>query len=157
MSKEAAKAFVELVTNDEELRKRTEKMKPEDAVPFGKELGLDFTLEEFTVAMNEDRELDVEELGKVAGGATTVGHGDNNITRDRRNELAQQGKQHAYNKFVYCNADPNGPKHQYVQSIEDRSFFGAWTRTYEVKECSLCHYRVERHIKFGAGGEVEYV
>ena len=33
MSKESAKAFVQAILDDEELRQRTEKMKPEDALP----------------------------------------------------------------------------------------------------------------------------
>ena len=63
--------------------------------------------------------------------------------------------QRDYNKAHFCHGDPNGPRHQFVLSIEDRAqFFGAWTNTYEVYECSLYHYKTEYHIKFGEGGEI---
>ena len=44
MSKASAAKFVQAIMEDEALRKRTENTKPEDAVPFAKEMGYDFTL-----------------------------------------------------------------------------------------------------------------
>ena len=156
MSKENAKAFVQAILNDEELRKRTEKMKPEEAIPLGKELGLDFTLEEFTAAMNEDRELDVEELGKVAGGATTrqVDGARHDWEHGYLDELQRSANNNTRLKALYCNGNPKGPKHQFVTTYEDRSYFGAWTKTYEVRTCSLCGRVQEVHVKFGDDGTI---
>ena len=41
MSKESAAKFVQAVMEDEELRERTENVKPVDAVPLAKEMGYD--------------------------------------------------------------------------------------------------------------------
>ena len=155
MSKESAKAFVQAILEDEELREKTANMKPEDAVPLGKEMGYDFTLEEFTDVMNEDRELSPVELESVAGGYL---HTQNDmqkhayqrgITKDR---YENAGRFHGL-KNVYC---PNGTPHNFVTTIEDRSYF-LFSYTYEVQTCSLCGHKVERHIKFGEGGQIEYV
>ena len=119
MSKEAASKFVQAVMEDEELRRRAEKMKPEDAVPLGKEMGYDFTLEEFTDVMNEDRELSTDELGNVAGG---------NVV-------------HLYAlEDIYCNGDENGPKHIWGSHLEYESYGIFFEHTYEVKECLKCGY-----------------
>ena len=159
MSKENAKDFVQAILNDEELRQRTEKMKPEDAVPLGKEMGYDFTLEEFTDVMNEDRELSPDELENVAGGDRKLQSQMSKDTHDRgyQNNYNRRHERD-YNKAHFCHGVPNGTRHQFVLSIEDRAqFFGAWTKTYAVYECSVCHYKSEYHIRFGAGGEIEYV
>ena len=68
MSKTAAAAFVKLVMNDEELRQRTGALKPEEIVPFAKEMGFDFTLDELKEVKKEDIELSPDELEAVAGG-----------------------------------------------------------------------------------------
>ena len=159
MAKESAKAFVQAVLNDEELRERAKDLKPEDAVPLGKEMGYDFTLEEFTDVMNEDRELSPDELEAAAGGDSkmryTMGWYTSGLGYNKKYQNSNASHK---NKANFCNGDPNGPRHQFVLSIEDRAqFFGAWTNTYEVYECSLCHYRTEYHIKFGEGGEIIYV
>ena len=73
MSKESASKYVQAVMEDEELRKRTENVKPVDAVPLAKEMGYDFTAEELTEALNNNMELSLEELGSVAGGAVIGG------------------------------------------------------------------------------------
>ena len=136
MSKENARVFVQAVLNDEELRGKTANMKPEDAVPLGKEMGYDFTLEEFTDVMNEDRELSPVELESVAGGYLQT-----------QNDMAK----HDY----YCNGNPSTP-HNLTVTYEDRGFFGAWTRTYQVSKCSLCGFTQEIHIKFGDDGTITY-
>ena len=154
MSKENATAFVQAVLNDEELREKTANMKPEDAVPLGKEMGYDFTLEEFTDVMNEDRELSPDELENAVGGYL---HTQNDmqkhayqrgITKDR---YENAGRYHGL-KNVYC---PDGTPHNFVTTIEDRTYF-LFSYTYEVQTCSLCGHKVERHIKFVNGG-IEYV
>ena len=158
MAKESANAFVQAILNDEELRKRAKDLKPEDAVPLGKEMGYDFTLEEFTDVMNEDKELSPDELEAVAGGDRKAQynmswHG----TSRKFNRKYENSDAYMDNKAMYCNADPNGTRHQFVESIEDRAqFFGAWTKTYYVLKCSLCGYTQEIHIKFGENGEIEY-
>ncbi|XME02603.1 Nif11-like leader peptide family RiPP precursor [Lachnospiraceae bacterium C1.1] len=160
MAKEAASKFVQAILNDEELRQRTEKMKPEDAVPLGKEMGYDFTLEEFTDVMNEDRELyrelSPDELEAVAGGDSktrySMGWYASGLGYNKKYQNSDASHK---NKANFCNGDPNGPRHQFVLSIEDRAqFFGAWTNTYAVYKCSLCNYKTEIHIKFGEGGEI---
>ena len=142
--------------NDEELREKTANMKPEDAVPLGKEMGYDFTLEEFTDVMNEDRELSPDELENVAGGNAKLQSQMSKDTHDRgyQNNYKRSNERN-YNRAHFCHGVPNGPRHQFVLSIEDRAqFFGAWTKTYAVYECSVCHYKSEYHIKFGEGGEI---
>ena len=162
MAKEAASKFVQAILNDEELRQRTEKMKPEDAVPLGKEMGYDFTLEEFTDVMNEDRELYRElsrdELEAVAGGGFQTQENMRHKMMVRTFGSRTKGhKQESYNRELYCNSNPSTP-HQFIVTYEDRScFFGAWTKTYEINRCSVCGYEREYHIKFGEGGKIEYV
>ena len=158
MSKENAKDFVQAILNDEELRQRTEKMKPEDAVPLGKEMGYDFTLEEFTDVMNEDRELSPVELEAVAGGGFQTQENMRYKMMGRTFDGRSKGyKQESYNREMYCNSNPSTP-HQFIVTYEDRScFFGAWTKTYEINKCSVCGYEREYHIKFGEGGKIEYV
>ena len=152
MAKEAASKFVQAILNDEELRQRTEKMKPEDAVPLGKEMGYDFTLEEFTDVMNEDRELDIQELAKIAGGCTTQ-------LLDGHKNAVEHGidiKHSAFKvlqkwKDTHCT---DGGPHQFVDTIEDNEVFGLWSTTFLVSRCSICKYSRSRHIKFGEGGEI---
>jgi predicted ribosomally synthesized peptide with nif11-like leader len=72
MSKENAKAFVQAVLNDEELRQRTGAMKPEELIPFAKEMGFDFTLDELKEVKKDDIELSPDELEAVAGGRDKV-------------------------------------------------------------------------------------
>ena len=154
MSKENAKDFVQAILNDEELRQRTEKMKPEDAVPLGKEMGYDFTLEEFTDVMNEDRELSPDELESVAGGDYKARMQAGYWEQVRGlNTKYKDYKTYQTNKANFC---PDGSPHQWTERIEDNSFFGLWTRTYLVMECSNCKRKAELHIKFGENGEIEY-
>ena len=103
MSKEAASKFVQAILNDEELRQRTEKMKPEDAVPLGKEMGYDFTFEEFTDVMNEDRELSPDELEAVAGGDKKNVNQQKFINKGVRKVQEEESK--------HCNNDFNAPLH----------------------------------------------
>ena len=69
MSKTAA-AFVKLVMNDEELRQRTGAMKPEELIPFAKEMGFDFTLDELKDVKKEDIELSPRSLKRRRGDVT---------------------------------------------------------------------------------------
>ncbi|MBP3857788.1 MAG: Nif11-like leader peptide family RiPP precursor [Ruminiclostridium sp.] len=158
MSIEAARVFVQAILDDEELSKRAEKMKPEDAVPLGKEMGYDFTLEEFTDVMNEDGELSPDELEAAAGGGLRTQENMRYKMMGRTFDSRTKGhKQESYNREMYCNSNPSTP-HQFIVTYEDRSyFFGAWTKTYEINKCSVCHYEREYHIKFGEGGKIEYV
>ena len=73
MSLESAKAFVERLKWDTELRKSI--MKAEDRIAVVKEAGFDFTMDEWHQARKEamakqapNGELSEEELKKVAGG-----------------------------------------------------------------------------------------
>ena len=107
-------------------------------------MGYDFTLEEFTDVMNEDRELDPEELGKAAGGTVSPNAVDWNrgIRKDREK--------------IFCKGIANGTRHQFVETIDDEVVFGDYTYTYLVRTCVLCKYEIKQHIKFGAGGEIIY-
>ena len=158
MAKEAASKFVQAILNDEELRERAKDLKPEDAVPLGKEMGYEFTLEEFTDVMNEDKELSPDELEAVAGGDRKAQENMRYKTMVRTFDSRSKGqKQESYNREMYCNSNPSTP-HQFIVTYEDRScFFGAWTKTYEINKCSVCGYEREYHIKFGEGGKIEYV
>ncbi|MBO6230022.1 MAG: Nif11-like leader peptide family natural product precursor [Ruminiclostridium sp.] len=119
MSKEAASKFVQAILNDEELRQRTEKMKPDEVISFAKEMGYDFTVEELKEAANEVRELSPDELGNVAGG---------NVV-------------HLYAlEDIYCNGDENGSKHIWGSHLEYESYCIFFEHTYEVKECLKCGY-----------------
>ena len=159
MSKENAKAFVQAVLNDEELREKTANMKPEEAVPLGKEMGFDFTLEEFTDVMNEDKELSPEELEAAAGGTNDRGLDVHRHSMEHgvAGNIERNAHLNSTLKAQYCNGNANGTRHQFVESIEDREqFFGAWTNTYYVLTCSLCGYKQSIHIKFGENGEIIY-
>ena len=139
MSKENAKAFVQAVLNDEELREKTANMKPEEAVPLGKEMGYDFTADELSEVMNDSKELTAEELGHAAGGSVAtpppIGFDPNtNIRREREK--------------IFCGGIANGRKHEFVDTIEDRTVIGNWTRTYLVRTCRFCKYQIEQHITF---------
>jgi len=134
MSKEAASKFVQAILNDEELRQRTEKMKPKDAVPLGKEMGYDFTLEEFTDVMNEGRELSPDELEAAAGGRYGI-----------------KEKSHRDYKKSHCNGDPNGPLHNWVEiGHEERpvlwGIFGDYTKGYTLYKCTLCGATKEERV-----------
>ena len=160
MSKENAKAFVQAILEDEELREKTANMKPEDALPLGKEMGFDFTLEEFTDVMNvmnEDKELSPDELEAVTGGDKKA---QNDMAKHDYYEKGNQSRQKnvaigMYNKAHYCNGNPSTP-HNFIVTYEDRGFFGAWTRTYQVSKCTLCGFTQEIHIKFGDDGTITY-
>ena len=156
MSKENAKAFVQAVLDDKELREKTANMKPEEAVPLAKEMGYDFTLEEFTDVMNEDRELSPDELEAAAGG-------DKKAQNDMAKKAYERGLttgrwEHANglrsNEALYCYGNPKGPKHNYIYTYEDRTFLCAWTRTYEIATCSRCGRVQEVHVKFGDDGTI---
>ena len=143
MSKELAAKFVQAILNDEELRQRTEKMKPEEAVPMGKEMGYDFTLEEFTDVMNEDRELSPVELEAVAGG-------------DKKNVNQQKFIQKGVRKVqeeesAHCNNDFNAPLHIWIPiGHEERpvlwGIFGDYTQGYNLYKCSLCGETKEERV-----------
>ena len=70
MSKENATAFVQKVFDDEELRQRTGAMKPEELIPFAKEMGFDFTLDELKDVKKEDIELSPRSLKRRRGDVT---------------------------------------------------------------------------------------
>ena len=145
MSKENAKAFVQAVLDDKELREKTANMKPEEAVPLGKEMGFDFTLEEFTDVMNEDKELSPEELEAAAGGLNKVFDAMDNSRRSL-DELPEQMK--------HCNEDLNGPFHNWIViGHEERpilggllSWAGDWSDGYDILKCSLCGVETKQKV-----------
>ena len=135
MSKENAKDFVQAILDDEELSKRAEKMKPEDAVPLGKEMGYDFTLEEFTDVMNEDRELSPDELEAVAGGDKKNVNQQKFIRKGVRKVQEEESE--------HCNNDFNAPLHNWVVvGHEERpvlwGIFGDYTKGYNLYKYTLC-------------------
>ncbi len=81
MALENAKKFLEQVMADEALRERAAKMEPAGVADIAKEVGFDVTAEELDAAVRamrqaageEPRELDLDEMGKTAGGAFGMG------------------------------------------------------------------------------------
>ena len=143
MSKENATAFVQAVLNDEELREKTANMKPEDAVPLGKEMGYDFTLEEFTDVMNEDRELSPDELEAVAGGDKKNVNQQKFIRKGVRKVQEEESE--------HCNNDFNAPLHIWIPTgHEEREvlwgIFGNYTKGYNLYKCSLCGETKEERV-----------
>ena len=147
MAKNAAIAFVQKVIEDEELRKKTANMKPEETVAFAKEMGYDFTAEELAEAVNEDIELEPEELGNAAGGTI--------MSPDAYNQYRSEAMMKRI-KDTYCNADeipyvgaPNiTPQvHEYVKIghiEEDGILWG--TIGYDVYKCTLCGHEKKVHV-----------
>ena len=122
MAKEAARAFLQLVMEDEELCQRTADLKAEDAVEIAKEKGFVFTADEFTEAMNEERELDPDELEAAAGG------------RLRINMAA-----------IWCNGkEENGRHHFALASHTEQTLF---SKGFNIYRCTRCGYEKKRYIK----------
>ena len=125
MSKESAMQFALAVMEDQELRDRTAKLKPEEVLSIAKEMGYDFTEEELTAAMDENKELSADELEAAAGGYP----GDTIYERESPK---------------HCYFDMKGPLHNYVVvGHEERWMFWAWTLGYDLLQCSRCGYRSE--------------
>ena len=137
MSKENAKAFVQAILNDEELRSKTAGLAPEEVISFAKEMGYDFTLEELKDVKKEDVELSPEELEAAAGGDSKAG----------RNYIDAHN---AYRKMAesmeHCYRDIKGPLHDYIKigHVEEPilggcvSWLGDWTNGYDILKCSRC-------------------
>ena len=143
MSKESAEKFIQAVLNDEELREKTANMKPEEAVPMGKEMGYDFTLEEFTDVMNEDRELSPDELEAVAGGDKKNVNQQKFIRKGVRKVQEEESE--------HCNNDFNAPLHNWVPTgHEERpvlwGIFGDYTKGYTLYKCTLCGKTKEERV-----------
>ena len=135
MSKEAASKFVQAILNDEELRQRTEKMKPEEIVPFAKEMGFEFTLDELKEVKEEDVELSPEELEAAAGGRGRY------VIKDKSRDYVKS----------HCNGDPNGPLHNWVEiGHEERpvlwGIFGDYTKGYNLYKCTRCGATKEERV-----------
>ena len=137
MSKENATAFVQKVFDDEELRQRTGAMKPEELIPFAKEMGFDFTLDELKEVKKEDIELSPDELEAAAGG--TIEFQDHARRRSKEMEGGSEIKKHCY-------GDLSKPLHNYVKvgHKEEPIFWGLlswcsdWSDGFDVYECTLC-------------------
>lgn len=138
MSKDSAKKFVQAIIDDEELRKRTAAMKPEEAIPFAKEMGYDFTIEELTEVKTEDIELSPEELDSAAGGAIRY-----QDTIHRQSEMVRDARE----KSAHCFSKLSEPLHDWVVigheeepflgSIFESGLFG-WSTGYDLIKCSRC-------------------
>ena len=131
MSKEAASKFVQAVLNAKELREKTANIKPEELIPFAKEEGYDFTLEELQEVKKEDIELLPDELEGAAGG----------FVRGKKTIREQ-------NLHLHCYNDLKKPLHQWVKiGHKEEPFLGGlfegglfgWSTGYDVYECTLCH------------------
>ena len=138
MSKENAKAFVQAILNDEELREKTANIKPEEIVPFAKEMGYDFTLEELKEVKEEDIELSPEELENVAGGDKYVKDNGTYFINARK-------KIHEQN--LHCYNDLRKPLHNWVKLGQHKeepilegclSWLGNWSDGYDLCKCTLC-------------------
>ena len=138
MSKEAASKFVQTILNDAELRIKTAEIKPEEIVPFAKEMGYDFTLEELKEVKEEDIELSPEELESVAGG-------DSKAVRDGINQ--HQRFRNKINQASHCHGDIHGSLHNWVktgQHLEEPilngwlNWLGSWSIGFDQVKCTLC-------------------
>ena len=136
MSKENAKAFVQAILNDEELREKTANMKPEEAVPLAKEMGYDFTLEELEEVKNEDTELSPDELENAAGGyfQTLVNMRAATKMYERNIDMAK--------KEAHCFMDLSQPLHTPVfVRHEEKPILGGifgWSQGYDIVKCTRC-------------------
>jgi predicted ribosomally synthesized peptide with nif11-like leader len=79
MSVEDFKKFGQMCTENEDVRKKAKKIimeNHEGLIPYGKELGFDFTADDIKTLEEEagvtDQELSEEQLEKVAGGFVTT-------------------------------------------------------------------------------------
>ena len=143
MSKENARVFVQAVLNDEELRKKTANIKPEEIVPFANEMGFDFTLDELKEVKKEDIELSPDELESVAGGAR--------YERDYGTYMYKVRTELWVNSH-YCwvkgsgRTKKYGPLHDWVVVGHKEepilggwlSWAGDWTNGYDILKCSRC-------------------
>ena len=129
MAKESAVKFVQAVMDNEELREKTANMKPEEAIPFAKEMGYDFTAEELTEVMNEDKELSPDELENAAGG--------NQYTT--KLEAPED---------IYCYGNVDGPKHNFSEAWVARDYFIFWKREYYIRKCYNCKYVIEEFKRY---------
>ena len=144
MSKEAASKFVQAILNDEELRQRTADIKPEEIVPFAKEMGYDFTLDELKEVKDEDIELSPDELEGVAGGGP--GHSINAQSSRNKKNLREREE-------TFCKRDgvETGFRHQFVKTghIEEPvlwGLFGDFTDGFDLYTCKLCKYVKKVHV-----------
>ena len=136
-SKESATKFVQAVIDDAELREKTANIKPEEIVPFAKEMGYDFTLDELKDVKKENIELSPEELEAVAGG--TIEFQDQARRRSKEMEGGSEIKKHCY-------GDLSKPLHNYVKvgHKEEPILWGLlswcsdWSDGFDVYECTLC-------------------
>ena len=134
MSKESAEKFIQAVLNDEELREKTANMKPEEVVPFAKEMGYDFTLEELKEVKKEDIELSPEELENAAGGHITSG------------TVLNWTERRALNAELHCYRNIRGPRHDWVKIKRKEepivggllTWLGDWTYGYTLCKCNRC-------------------
>ena len=136
MAKEAAAKFVQAVLADKELCEKTANMKPEDAVPVGKEMGFDFTLEELEEVKNEDKELSPDELENAAGGyfQTLVNMRAATKMYERNIDMAK--------KEAHCFMDLSQPLHTPVfVRHEEKPILGGifgWSQGYDIVKCTRC-------------------
>jgi hypothetical protein len=109
-------------------------MKPEEIVPFAKEMGFEFTLDELKEVKEEDVELSPEKLEAAAGGRYGI-------------------KEKSHRDYIksHCNGDPNGPLHNWVKiGHEERpvlwGIFGDYTKGYNLYKCTLCGATKEERV-----------
>ena len=132
MAKDSAAKFVQAVTEDEALRERAKNLKAEDAVPFAREMGYDFTLEELTEVMDDNDRLSLEELDSVAGGNVIGGPC---VPEDEKKK----------NKDAYCYGDVNGRKHDYERVFHaKRTTLYIFTSEFDVYKCKYCGHQIEK-------------
>ena len=146
MSIEAARVFVQAVLNDEELRRNTANMKPEEVIAFAKEMGFDFTLDELKEVKKDDIELSPDELEAVAGGHHG---GSTGISTNHMREVLDFCE-----KSRHCNFDVRGPYHNWVVVGHKEepilggwlSWAGDWSKGYDILKCTLCGIDGKREV-----------
>ena len=140
MSKESAMQFALAVMEDQELRERTAKLKPEEVLSIAKEMGFDFTEEELTAVMDENKELSADELETAAGGFWRPAAQTDARRTEQIDRIMKEKAEHCYGNI-------RGPRHKWVKTgHEERWMLWAWTRGYDLYTCSLCGAKAEEKV-----------
>lgn len=127
MALENAKKFVQMIQNDEALKARIEKMSPAEALAAAKELGLDFTEEEFKDAPM-DQAMALDELDEVTGGIPKL------PTNFRKGA---------------CSKSPSG-NHEWEKTghveYPHKFLWMEYTMGYDQYRCIYCGQTKEKHV-----------
>ena len=128
MAMENAGKLVQMIREDENLKRRLEGMTPEEVLAFARESGLDVTAAELREAV-KTQELLPEEMDGVAGGGILKSQDPD------RNDV--------------CPRSPNGEHKWQLTGHEEVPHKFLWidyTVGYDHKKCSLCGKTLTEHV-----------